>query len=61
MSNLFLTGVGLVCIFEGILPFVAPRFWRRMMQNMIMQGDKALHIFGFVSMIIGLIILYLSR
>jgi uncharacterized protein YjeT (DUF2065 family) len=61
MLQLFFTALGLVFIFEGITPFLGPRLWRRMMQQMIIQNDKSLRIFGLVSMLIGLIILYLTR
>ena len=32
--------------------------WRRAMQQMMMQSDRALHIFGLVSMLLGLGLLY---
>jgi uncharacterized protein YjeT (DUF2065 family) len=56
--KLLIAAIGLLFIFEGLLPFLAPRIWRRMMQQMFMQSDTALHIFGLVSMLIGLVILY---
>lgn len=59
MSQLFFVGIALMLIFEGILPFLSPRFWRRMMQQMIIQPDKNLRVFGLVSMLFGLALLYL--
>jgi uncharacterized protein YjeT (DUF2065 family) len=59
MEQLFFIGIALVLIFEGILPFLSPRLWRRAMQHMLMQSDRALHVMGFVSMIIGVALLYL--
>jgi uncharacterized protein YjeT (DUF2065 family) len=61
MWDQFLFAVGLVFVLEGILPFLSPRLWRRMMHRMMMQSDRTLHIFGLVSMLIGLSIVYLSR
>jgi uncharacterized protein YjeT (DUF2065 family) len=59
MGNLFFIGVALVLIFEGMLPFLSPRIWRRVMQQMMMQSDRALHVFGLVSMLLGVALLYL--
>jgi uncharacterized protein YjeT (DUF2065 family) len=61
MSQLFFTALGLVFVFEGILPFLGPRVWRRLMQQMIIQHDKAIRGFGLVSMLLGLSLLYLTR
>ena len=61
MSSYLLTAIGLVFILEGLLPFLLPRVWRRAMQQMVMQNDSALRIFGFVSMLIGLSVLYFVR
>jgi uncharacterized protein YjeT (DUF2065 family) len=58
MTQLFFIGVALVLIFEGMLPFLSPRIWRRAMQQMLMQTDRALHIMGFVSMVMGVMLLY---
>lgn len=60
MAHLFFVALGLVFVMEGFLPFLTPRIWRRIMQQMIIQSDKALHLFGLISMLIGLGILYLS-
>lgn len=59
MSNLLLSAICLVFVFEGLLPFLAPRVWRRAMQQMLIQSDTALRIFGLASMLIGLSLLYL--
>jgi len=61
MINSFWLALGLVFVIEGLLPFLAPRFWRRMMQHMMMQNDSSLRTFGIVSMLIGLGILYLTH
>ena len=61
MKSIFYGALGLVFVFEGFLPFVLPRVWRQMMQNMLMQNDKTLRVFGLISMLIGLAILYLVR
>lgn len=53
--------IGLLFIIEGLTPFLAPRLWRRAMQQMFMQPDKYLRVFGFISMLIGLLLLYWIR
>ena len=58
--RLFCLVLGLVFVFEGILPFLVPHLWRRMMEAMIMQENKMLRIFGLGSMLVGLAILYLT-
>lgn len=58
MSNVLLMAIGLVFVLEGLLPFLAPHFWRQAMQQMLMQSDRTLRIFGFVSMLIGLALVY---
>ncbi len=61
MWQYLFTAVGLVFILEGLLPFLVPRIWRRTMQQMMMQTDQTLRIFGLISMLIGLSIVYLVR
>jgi uncharacterized protein YjeT (DUF2065 family) len=58
MWQLFLIGVALVFIFEGVLPFLSPRMWRRAMQQMLIQSDRSLHLFGLLSMLLGVFLLY---
>ncbi len=55
----FLFAVGLVFVLEGTLPFLSPKFWRRMMYRMMIQSDRTLRIYGLVSMLIGLTVVYL--
>lgn len=61
MWSIFLTAIGLLLVFEGMLPFLSPPFWRSMMQQLLVQNDRALRIFGLVSMLIGLALVSLAR
>jgi uncharacterized protein len=61
MWSIFVTAIGLLFVFEGILPFLSPNFWRRMMQQLFIQNDHALRIMGFISMLIGLILVCVAR
>jgi uncharacterized protein YjeT (DUF2065 family) len=53
------SALGLVFVIEGLLPFLAPGFWRRAMLHMMQQSDVGLRIFGLTSMLVGLVLLYL--
>jgi len=61
MWSILLTAIGLLCVFEGILPFLSPDFWRRMMHRMSIQSDHALRIIGLLSMLIGLSLVCIAR
>jgi uncharacterized protein YjeT (DUF2065 family) len=61
MWSILLSAIGLLFVFEGILPFLSPRFWRGLMQNMFTQSDKALRIMGLISMLAGLALVCIAR
>lgn len=61
MWSLLITAIGLLFVFEGILPFLSPLFWRRFMQQMFIQSDKALRVMGLVSMLLGLALVVIAR
>lgn len=56
-----LIGVSLLLIAEGVLPFLAPQLWRRMMVKALASSDLNLRILGVVSMFLGLMLLLLTR
>jgi uncharacterized protein YjeT (DUF2065 family) len=51
--------VGLAFIFEGILPFAFPEYWRRMMQEATRLPEMQLRLMGLSSIVIGLIVVFL--
>ena len=53
--------LALVLVFEGLIPFVSPRGYRNMVQQMITMPEKMLRSVGLVLMIAGLLCLYLVR
>lgn len=61
MWSIFITALGLLLVFEGILPFLSPHFWRKMMQQMVAQNDRILRVIGLVSMLVGLLLVCLAR
>ena len=59
--SIFVTAVGLLLVFEGILPFLSPGFWRRVMNNMVVQSDRSLRTMALISMLIGLALVCIAR
>ncbi|MEO8963512.1 MAG: DUF2065 domain-containing protein [Gammaproteobacteria bacterium] len=57
--RVFFMALALMFVIEGFLPFLVPRVWRQLMQTVLTQQDKTLRVFGLVSMLMGLGILYL--
>ena len=50
--------LALVLVIEGMLPFLSPRGWRDAMSQAAQLPDHVLRTLGFVSMMVGVIILY---
>lgn len=59
--NIIVMAVGLFLIIEGFFPFLSPKRWRQIVQMMTKQSDNTLHITGLISMVIGLILLYIAH
>jgi uncharacterized protein YjeT (DUF2065 family) len=53
--------LALVLVLEGILPFLNPAAVRRMLESVSRVDDRSMRISGLVSMIAGLLLLYLVR
>ena len=56
-----LAALALVLVIEGIVPFVSPQSLRRMLATVSQLDDRSLRITGLVSMICGVVMLYLVR
>ena len=48
----------LVMVIEGVMPFLNPQSWRNMIFKVVQLNDRSLRIMGFVSMLIGVGMLY---
>ncbi len=59
-SDLF-AGLALYLVIEGIMPFLNPAALRRAMTVFTSLSDVQLRVAGFVSMMLGLALLYLVR
>lgn len=51
----------LLLIIEGLLPFLYPERWRRLVQRLATVDNRSLRTAGLVSMLAGLALLYLLR
>jgi uncharacterized protein len=56
-----LSALGLFFVFEGMMLFLSPRLWRRMMQQVVAQSDLSIQVIGLISMLIGLGLVCLAR
>ena len=61
MSKILLTALALMLIIEGLLPFLAPGFWRETFRRITEMSDGQLRFVGLTSMLGGLLLLFLSR
>jgi len=57
----FAAALGLMLVIEGILPFLSPRGIKRALATMTTLDDGALRVAGAVSMVAGLLLLWLIR
>jgi uncharacterized protein YjeT (DUF2065 family) len=61
MFNDLLTALALLLVIEGIFPFLNPQALRRTLQTLGQIDDRSLRVIGLVSMLAGLLLLYLVR
>jgi hypothetical protein len=61
MWETIIPALALVLVIEGMLPFLSPKSWRDAMSQAVQLPDKVLRIMGFVSMLAGVIVLYLVK
>ena len=51
--------LALVMVIEGLIPFISPGAVKKMVISILKMDDKSLRISGLISMILGVIALYL--
>jgi len=61
MATTFLLALALMLIIEGVLPFLAPKLWRDTFRRITQLSDGQIRFFGLTSMLIGVLLLLLSR
>lgn len=57
----FCAALALVLVIEGMLPFLKPEAWRKTMGRIADQPNNALRFIGLMSMLMGVILLYVIR
>lgn len=57
----FLCVLGLVLIFEGLPYFAFPGKMKRILQRLPLIPDTTLRKYGFVAIILGLLLIYIGR
>jgi uncharacterized protein YjeT (DUF2065 family) len=57
----FCAAIALVLVIEGMLPFLKPEAWRKTMGRIAHQPDNALRLMGLMSMLMGVVLLYVIR
>ncbi len=61
LGDIFLPALALMLVLEGVLPFIAPKIWRETFTRMLSFNDGQLRFMGLISMLGGLLLLWLSR
>jgi len=59
--SVLLSAIALIFVIEGIMPFLSPATWRRTLVLISEMENGSLRIMGFISMIFGILLLYLVR
>jgi uncharacterized protein YjeT (DUF2065 family) len=57
----FFAALALVCIIEGIMPFINPQGLKRLLTKLAAMEERELRLGGLISMAVGLAILFLVR
>jgi uncharacterized protein YjeT (DUF2065 family) len=58
--SVVVAGLALMLVIEGILPFAAPKLWRETFRKMIEMTDGQIRTSGLISMVAGLVVLFLA-
>ena len=61
MGTTFLMAFALMLVIEGILPFLFPAQWRETFRRITRFSDGQIRFFGLSSMLVGLLLLYVSK
>ncbi|MGJ8620779.1 MAG: DUF2065 domain-containing protein [Methylophilaceae bacterium] len=61
MNSTLLAALGLMLVFEGLLPLIAPQAWRETFKRMITLKDGQLRFIGLVSIAGGLLLLSINH
>jgi uncharacterized protein YjeT (DUF2065 family) len=61
MGTTFLMAFALMLVIEGMLPFLFPAQWRETFRRITQFSDGQIRFFGLSSMLVGLLLLFISK
>lgn len=61
MSDAFWTALALVLVIEGLLPAIHPQGWKRLFAQVLRLNDQQIRQVGLVSMVLGLVLLWVLQ
>ena len=61
LANNLLVAVSLMLVLEGILPFLYPQLWRRLVAQLAQVSDANMRMLGLLGIMLGLALLWLVR
>ncbi len=59
MSSSLLLAFGLLCVLEGVFPFLAPDRWRETFLQLARLSDGQIRFFGLAAILFGILLLAL--
>lgn len=59
-SDTLWAALALVLVIEGLLPFISPRRWRFLFLQILRLQDGQIRFFGLCSIVVGLLLYWLS-
>ena len=57
----FVTALGLMLVFEGIIPFLRPAYWKQILIGISGFSDFRLRVGSLILMMVGLVVVYIAR
>ncbi|HSH54762.1 MAG TPA: DUF2065 domain-containing protein [Methylotenera sp.] len=61
MNSMLLTALGLMLVLEGLLPLLLPQAWRDTFRRMIELKDGQLRFVGLISIVGGLLLIWIAK
>jgi len=61
LENILLLALALMLIIEGLMPMLFPETWREIFLNLTKYRNGQIRFFGFLSIILGIILFLLAR
>jgi uncharacterized protein YjeT (DUF2065 family) len=61
MQLTLLTALGLLLVFEGLMPLLLPQAWRDTFRRIMALKDGQLRFMGLMSVLLGLVLILFSK